>query len=532
MKFSVGLTSYASVIGTALFFSYPVSLLLCQTFKESFTKTPDSSSTSGDGNGGRTVSVATLAALAALGVLSCTVPWVWMVVGAWTVPVICGTQLKMFGFDLSVPLMWDRSWQLLLETFASDDRSTRFMENVSWLFDELTFVVGRVAVRGLRMAFGIFWVPYHYVYQSPARRAKSWDGAYVWEGIKVTRQVRYSSVHRVETMDILEPLESSESTADKIPVVYVHGGAFVAVNSELELHSLGFLVRAGYTVHSLDYPLAPEHPFPAALLSVLRALAFLHDSHRVKRIILKGDSAGGCIVSMAAAVLCNRKLLQELAESTAEPLLEWRFPEVETLICVYGILDTRASFEGAPLPVRVALHFIYNCYSPQPGSPFHGRFTLFDVMSDVKRYPKSLLIGGEADPIYQSTIVGHAELKRHGFDSVLKTYPGTHAFLGFPVSFPLARQFQQSAVDCMRDTLAYLAGTPFDESPSPIPPKTVLDTVVGYLEIATLLGISPPLAYIILGPSGVALFAAFLVFIALWGLGTFYLQHGRWPEHW
>eukprot|EP00930_Biecheleria_cincta_P046517 TRINITY_DN32089_c0_g1_i1.p1 TRINITY_DN32089_c0_g1~~TRINITY_DN32089_c0_g1_i1.p1 ORF type:complete len:537 (+),score=85.10 TRINITY_DN32089_c0_g1_i1:29-1612(+) len=527
MELGFGFTSYASVIGTALFFFYPVALLLYQAFKESRGEKLDSSET----GGGRAVAVATLAALAALGVLSCTVPWVWMVVGLWTLPVICGTQLKMFGFDLGVPLMWDRSWQLLLESFGTEGSSAQ-LDNLSWLFDEFNFFLGRVTVRVIRMAFGIFWVPYHYVYQSPARRAKSWDGAYVWEGIKLTRQVRYSSVHRVETMDILEPSESSESTAELVPIVYVHGGAFVAVNSELELHSLGFLVRAGYTVYSLDYPLAPEHPFPAALLSVLRALAFLHDNHGLKRIILKGDSAGGCIVSMAAAVLCNRKLLQELAAATAEPLLDWRFPEVQTLVVVYGILDRRASFEGAPLPVRIALRFIYNCYGPPAGSPLHGRFTLLDVINDVKKFPRSLLIGGEADPIYNSTIVGHTELKKHGFDSVLKTYPGTHAFLGFPVSFPLAKQFQQSATDCVRDTLAYLAGSPFDASPAPIPPKTFVDTVIGYLEVATLLGISPPLVYIMFGPAGIAMFAAFLVCIALWGLGIFYRQHGRWPEHW
>mmetsp|Transcript_780 Transcript_780/g.2117 ORF Transcript_780/g.2117 Transcript_780/m.2117 type:complete len:564 (+) Transcript_780:111-1802(+) len=548
-------SEHVNIIGTAVVFFYPVALLLSQACVSQGSCRSDANQSSAGCEaeaplrgkpsspsarilkaGAYGAAIVTLVPLGALGVLSCAVPWVWMVIGAWTLPIIFFTRLKFLGIELSVPLEGGRyadhrPQHLLKETAGQVGHGTA-CDVLSSVCHEFCFLCGRIFVRFLRVAFALFWVPYHYVYQSPLRRARSFDGAYVWEGIKLTRQIRYSNVHRVETFDILEPLHPSASNVDSVPIVYVHGGAFVACNSELELHSLGFLVRAGYKVYSLDYPLAPEHEFPGALLSVLRALAFLRSDHGVERIILTGDSAGGCIVAMAAALLFNRPLMQELEAATAEPLSDLQFPQVESLVCLYGILDQKASFVGAPLPVRVALRFIYDCYAPPVRSPLHGRFTLLDVIDDVHSFPRSFLIGGEADPIYSSTLAGHAALQERGFECVLKTYPATHAFLGFPCSFPLARQFQQSAVDCMRDILSYLRGAPFEVSPAKVPPKSLVDTLVGYVEISTLLGILPPLVYVSFGLTGIALFIFLGLCVSIVGFLRFYAEHSRWPAHW
>lgn len=59
-------------------------------------------------------------------------------------------------------------------------------------------------------------------------------------------------------------------------ILYFHGGSYVVGSPQTAMSLTGNLVtRTGYRAFSLDYRLAPEHPFPAAIedgLSAYRAL--------------------------------------------------------------------------------------------------------------------------------------------------------------------------------------------------------------------------------------------------------------------
>jgi len=394
---------------------------------------------------------------------------------------------------LAQPLAMDRGrvWlQICLAKFCKWLRDDRFYE--------ICFFLGRALVWYIQLWLTHFWADYHqYLHMSPFRCARDSDGSYTWEGIRVARKVRFST-GSAETLDIVEP--AVPSLACTPPVVFVHGGAFVAVNSEVVLHSVGFLARAGYTVYSLDYPLAPEHKFPAALLSVLRALSFLKSAYGVDRCILMGDSAGGCIVAMAAALLHNQALLQELQDDVAEPLLDLQFPTVDRLICVYSILDQSAPLEGATWIVDIGLKFIFDCYRPRIGSPLQGRFTIDDVQESIHSFPKSLLIGAEKDPVFPSTLKGYQVLRGKGFDCTLRTYPGIHGFLGFPPSWTLLGTKQCSS-DCVQDILAYLRDEAFPATPAVCHPTTLLEGFLGLCEVGTCLGLLPLMIVLLLGPS-------------------------------
>ena len=67
-------------------------------------------------------------------------------------------------------------------------------------------------------------------------------------------------------------------------------------------------------VYAIDYPLAPEQPFPAALLSTLRAIAFVKEHCGCDEVDLLGDSAGGNLATMAAALLANPGLMQAFVQ--------------------------------------------------------------------------------------------------------------------------------------------------------------------------------------------------------------------------
>src|SRR5690349_11241094 len=62
-------------------------------------------------------------------------------------------------------------------------------------------------------------------------------------------------------------------------ILYFHGGAYVFGSPETALSLTGNLVaRTGFRALSLDYRLAPEHPFPAAIDDALNAYRALLDS--------------------------------------------------------------------------------------------------------------------------------------------------------------------------------------------------------------------------------------------------------------
>ncbi|MFF0464539.1 alpha/beta hydrolase [Streptomyces mexicanus] len=78
-------------------------------------------------------------------------------------------------------------------------------------------------------------------------------------------------------------------------ILYFHGGAWVFGSPETALCLTGHLVaRTGFAAYSVDYRLAPEHPFPAAIEDTLSAYRALLDSgHDPSAIVFAGDSAGG-----------------------------------------------------------------------------------------------------------------------------------------------------------------------------------------------------------------------------------------------
>jgi len=97
------------------------------------------------------------------------------------------------------------------------------------------------------------------------------------------------------------------SDEKNLPVLlYLHGGGFTI--GSLETHDSlcrQLALRSGAAVLSLDYRLAPEHPFPAAVddcLAVMAWLAQQADSLGLdgSRIAVGGDSAGGTLAAVCA----------------------------------------------------------------------------------------------------------------------------------------------------------------------------------------------------------------------------------------
>jgi epsilon-lactone hydrolase len=91
------------------------------------------------------------------------------------------------------------------------------------------------------------------------------------------------------------------STPDADPsgaILYLHGGGYVICSLQSHRHLAAEVGRAaGTRALAIDYRLAPEHPFPAAVEDTVAAYRYLLDSGlKPNRIALAGDSAGGGLV--------------------------------------------------------------------------------------------------------------------------------------------------------------------------------------------------------------------------------------------
>jgi monoterpene epsilon-lactone hydrolase len=88
---------------------------------------------------------------------------------------------------------------------------------------------------------------------------------------------------------------SPDAAAGPGTLLYLHGGSHVVGSPRTALGlTAGLVVRAGIPAISLDYRLAPEHPFPADVQDVVAAYRdLLGQGHVPGSIAFAGDSAGG-----------------------------------------------------------------------------------------------------------------------------------------------------------------------------------------------------------------------------------------------
>lgn len=100
-------------------------------------------------------------------------------------------------------------------------------------------------------------------------------------------------------------LVESEQGTRPGTILYFHGGSFVLGSPDTAMSlTANLVVKTGIRAVSLDYRLAPEHPFPAAVDDGLAAYwSLLDDGIDPASIALVGDSAGGglCVTTCLTA---------------------------------------------------------------------------------------------------------------------------------------------------------------------------------------------------------------------------------------
>ncbi|HEV8313310.1 MAG TPA: alpha/beta hydrolase [Burkholderiaceae bacterium] len=94
-------------------------------------------------------------------------------------------------------------------------------------------------------------------------------------------------------------------------VLHFHAGAFVDGSLAQGTTVAQLLAQCGAVVASLDYPLAPAHPFPAAVEAGYAALQWLHRERRRfsgahAPLLVAGEEAGGNLAAAVALIARDR----------------------------------------------------------------------------------------------------------------------------------------------------------------------------------------------------------------------------------
>lgn len=226
-----------------------------------------------------------------------------------------------------------------------------------------------------------------------------------------------------------------DATAEILPgLVYFHGGGLVA--GTVATHdSIGrALANSGACrVVSVEYRLAPEHPFPAALDDALAAVTHIgaHAAHfgiDGARLGICGDSAGGTLAAatcQAVARIGSPRLALQLLIC---PILDYSRSTVSRRDLASGYLVDQATLD------HDLLH-----YAPPGTDPANPRISPLRA-DDVAGLPRTVIHTAEFDPLRDEGRDYFERLARAQSEVSYTCHPGMiHLFYGLGAVIPYAR---------------------------------------------------------------------------------------------
>ncbi|MFI6295098.1 alpha/beta hydrolase [Nonomuraea sp. NPDC050790] len=231
-------------------------------------------------------------------------------------------------------------------------------------------------------------------------------------------------------------------------VVYFHGGGFTLCT--LDTHDgvcRTLCAGANAVVVSVDYRLAPEHPYPAAAEDAYAATMWAYE-HAAElggdagRLAVAGDSAGGNL----AAVTCLKA--RDAGGS----------PPISFQLLVYPVTDAamdtpshQENGEGYFL-TNAHMRWYWDNYQPDParrGEPYCS-----PIRADTHGLPPALVITAEHDPLRDEGEAYAGKLRAAGGAARTLRFEGMfHGFFGLDAFLPAAKSASEQACAALRDGL-------------------------------------------------------------------------------
>ena len=202
--------------------------------------------------------------------------------------------------------------------------------------------------------------------------------------------------------------------SDGPAIVFVHGGGWMA--GSIETHdsmARWFAHEAGAMLVSVGYSLAPERPFPQAVMEVAAVIAVIgHEIAEGRRLFVMGDSAGANIAAMAML--------------RVTPVQRAR---VNGFVSIYGayapdmeLSSHRLYGDGRFGLSEPRMRWCWTLYAPQLYPA--GRDQLTPLGKDLSDFPATLCIGAECDVLLDDALAFYSRLAAAQVDVSLSLWPG------------------------------------------------------------------------------------------------------------
>jgi acetyl esterase/lipase len=205
----------------------------------------------------------------------------------------------------------------------------------------------------------------------------------------------------------------------------IHGGGFFMGTPEMSDRDNARIARhAKCAIVSVDYALAPEHPYPAGPddceAAALWLLANAQREFGTSRLAIGGGSAGANLVATTLVRLRDRH--QSASRVVAANL-------------VFGVYDV----SGTPSQRRGGVQSFRDLYLPATFGDDRKHPDISPLYADLSGLPPALFTVGTSDYLYDDSLFMHARWRAAGNESELAIYPEcVHGFTAFPLAMARA----------------------------------------------------------------------------------------------
>lgn len=184
------------------------------------------------------------------------------------------------------------------------------------------------------------------------------------------------------------------SAADGLPaLVWFHGGGWVIGSLDSHDHLCRLLCDdLGAVVVSVDYRLAPEHPFPAPLDDCVAAWAWIATNAAAfggdpSRVAIGGDSAGGNLAAVTTILARDRGLPRPVAQLLVYPVTDHEF-----------VSDSMRENATGYFLEADSMRWFYSHYVADDEEAGDWRVSPLRA-PDLTRLPPALVVTAEHDPL-------------------------------------------------------------------------------------------------------------------------------------
>jgi acetyl esterase/lipase len=268
-------------------------------------------------------------------------------------------------------------------------------------------------------------------------------GTTIAEKVAALRDTRVIAVSATASVRLHRPNNPSGASP---AVLWIHGGGYVSGSAAIGDRAVRKMAEdVGALVASVEYRLAPEHPFPAALDDCYAALEWLatRDDIDHRRILVAGKSAGGGLAAALTLRCVDAGLVDLAGQVLMYPMLDDRTARRTTAAGARG---------WTPEDNEFGWRSYLNC---EPGADDVSAYAAPARREDLSGLPPTWIGVGTADLFHDENVDYANRLRQADVPTQLEVVPG--AFHGFDVvgaGTRLARQFSTDRLVAIRQLLA------------------------------------------------------------------------------